>query len=634
VDANQLSIAGTQAYEVEVGRLRQLAWQERKPRLLPGLTLGEWDGSCEIALRDGGTRKVRYRVVYWRGYPWRKPTVWPTDPRHDRTLHLSAPSTDDERDYAEAAGLGHRLCIWDDYVGWDPELAEQEIPARIHGWFDRAENGWPGSEGQILDPERYFINGGSLLLAPDGLWGLKRQFGTVRVAADQRVGVIEYVGRAPCPGYRAAAAALRLTPALRPTVPYVLLPCQPATPIFDTLGGLRDEAIRQGLDGRKLVHHLRTYVVRVAPARRRRTGKSKKDRRHGRKKNRWPQTQTLSPPHWPGGTDMSLRFLLAYPVNDQRIGCQLILPRLKSEPAGTAASKQYRIEASLDQKLLSGAVRSLDSRSLLKRNPRRMNSGTLTEASVMLLGLGSIGSMLAELLVKAGVNRIVLADADVLEPGNVIRHASGIEGTGKPKAIAVRDRLTSIRHDGTYEIIHDATGQEMARCDIIQHLDRIADRAAGCALVLDCTGSEAVLQAVSKICRAKPVPFLSVGTYYAAAVGQVLAAIPGQPCLECLRKALGDRPDIDVPVLKEDETVAAEGCAAVTSPASAADLATTCSLAAQAAIDVLVEKGLNWHQRLWIGRPLQDAPESSVFLDAPQVVDSLIDAARCDLCRD
>ena len=632
VDVNQPNIDCTQVYEAEAARLRQIGWQERKPLLLPELTLGEWDGTCETACLDGGTRKVQYRVVYWQGFPWRKPTVWPVDPRYNRSLHLSAPSTEDERKYAEKAALGDRLCIWDDYIGWDPELMEQEVPARIHGWFEHAENGWPDSEGQILDPERYFANAGPLLFAGAGLADLKRPLGVVRIVASDHIGLIQSIDGRPCPSYTTALAALRLAPKLELTMPYVLLARQPTMPVFDNVRGLRDEATRQGIDGHSLIQHLSSHLVTTSPSSRPQKHRGKQNRRH-RHNNPWPQAQTLPLPQPAAEGETSLRLLLVYPVGDQMIGCQLILPKLKPKSMASAGSRQDRLHASLDEKLVSGAVRSLDSGSLLKRNPQRVNVHEVSAASVMLLGLGSVGSMMAELLVKAGVKRVVLADADILEPGNVIRHTCGMEGVGHPKAIAVRDRLRSIRHDGEYEIIRDATGQEIQRCDIIQSLDSIVARATACSLVLDCTGSEAVLQAVSKSCRMKVVPFMSVGTYYSAAVGQVLAVIPGQPCLECLRKALRHHPDIDVPVLKEDDAVAAEGCAAVTSPASAADLATTCSLAAQASIDLLLGKGLAWHQRLWVGRTLRGAPAGSVFTKAPQVVDSSVDASRCDLCR-
>lgn len=629
-EGNPSRTDGRRIYEAEAERLRQFGWQERQPRLLPDLTLGEWDGIYDVDRHDGSVKRIQFRVVYWRGYPWLKPTIWPVDPLYHRTLHLSAPSTDDERRYAEKAGLGDRLCIWDDHAGWDPERAEQEIPKRIHGWFDFAEKGWPGTEGQILDPERYFGMQHVYLFAPDGLSRLKAPFGTVDIAASDRIGLIESIDSLHCRGYESAAASLRMEVKVQLTIPYVLLAHQPAVPVFETLRELRDEASRQGLDGQRLIQHLGRHTVNAASERDH--PKPKKNKRPRQKNRHWPKPLTLSLPHASSG-DQRLQFLLVYPVDDQLIGCQLILPKLKSQSSGFAGSKQDRLQASLNEKLLSGTVRSIDSQTLLKRNPRRMNAQPVNNATVMILGHGSVGSVMAELLTKAGVKRLVLADADLLEPGNVIRHACGMDGVGKPKAVAVRERLRSIRHDGEYEIIRDATGREMERCDIIQNLDLVIGRAAECALVLDCTGSEAVLQAVSRACRASAVPFMSVGTYYSAAVGQILAVMPEQSCLECLRRALGDRSDINVPTLKEDETVAAEGCVAVTSPASAADLVTTCSLASQACIEVLLGNQLGWHQRLWIGRVLQDAPADSVFRKAPQVVDSLIDASRCDLCQ-
>ncbi|QTE31536.1 ThiF family adenylyltransferase [Pengzhenrongella sicca] len=62
--------------------------------------------------------------------------------------------------------------------------------------------------------------------------------------------------------------------------------------------------------------------------------------------------------------------------------------------------------------------------------------------SVAVIGVGAIGSFVADLLVRAGVRRLTLVDHDLVTPGNLVRHLVGPEGVGLAKPIAVKNHLT------------------------------------------------------------------------------------------------------------------------------------------------------------------------------------------------
>lgn len=66
---------------------------------------------------------------------------------------------------------------------------------------------------------------------------------------------------------------------------------------------------------------------------------------------------------------------------------------------------------------------------------------TLADRHVAILGVGAIGSFLADALVRAGVGRLTLVDHDVIKPGNLVRHLVGANAIGVPKPLAVRDEL-------------------------------------------------------------------------------------------------------------------------------------------------------------------------------------------------
>lgn len=80
----------------------------------------------------------------------------------------------------------------------------------------------------------------------------------------------------------------------------------------------------------------------------------------------------------------------------------------------------------------------------------RLRSGphaeVLSNASVVVVGVGAIGSVVADLLARSGVGRIGLIDGERLRPGNSVRHLAGARYWGWNKAKAVADMLRSAEH--------------------------------------------------------------------------------------------------------------------------------------------------------------------------------------------
>ncbi len=72
------------------------------------------------------------------------------------------------------------------------------------------------------------------------------------------------------------------------------------------------------------------------------------------------------------------------------------------------------------------------------------DSSTLRGRRVAIVGIGAIGSFIADMLVRAGVTDLTLIDGDIVMPGNLVRHWVGPEAVGKNKAKAVEDLLTQV----------------------------------------------------------------------------------------------------------------------------------------------------------------------------------------------
>ena len=72
----------------------------------------------------------------------------------------------------------------------------------------------------------------------------------------------------------------------------------------------------------------------------------------------------------------------------------------------------------------------------------------LKNTTIAVVGLGGVGAYAAEMLARAGVGRMIIADADVVTPTNKNRQLLALESTmGLPKVIMMYNRLKDINPD-------------------------------------------------------------------------------------------------------------------------------------------------------------------------------------------
>ena len=115
-------------------------------------------------------------------------------------------------------------------------------------------------------------------------------------------------------------------------------------------------------------------------------------------------------------------------------------------------------------------------------------SETLRDARIAILGVGALGSSLAEQLVRAGLANIALFDGDFVEAGNVCRHAATLVDVGNSKVRAVAQRLLQISPAvWVTEIERDLSGGQRAVVDALEPYD----------VVVDCTASDDALSVLA-----------------------------------------------------------------------------------------------------------------------------------------
>ncbi|MFL5345707.1 MAG: HesA/MoeB/ThiF family protein [Hyalangium sp.] len=113
----------------------------------------------------------------------------------------------------------------------------------------------------------------------------------------------------------------------------------------------------------------------------------------------------------------------------------------------------------------------------------------LRSSWVLLLGAGTLGSAMAELLVRGGVSRMVIMDGDVLEAGNLVRHTLDVTDVRYSKADALARRLRNLNPDLRVHAFKKSLDEQTARS--IWLVSR-------CDTILDCTASDEVLEVLGQ----------------------------------------------------------------------------------------------------------------------------------------
>ena len=128
-------------------------------------------------------------------------------------------------------------------------------------------------------------------------------------------------------------------------------------------------------------------------------------------------------------------------------------------------------------------------------------SGTTTQSRFLIIGAGAIGSVVSELLARAGVRDITVVDPDRLEVGNLVRHTLLSSDIGQPKASGLGDRLD----DATVHTNVSAIDSAFPPADRDQ-----AELMRGCDVVIDATGEDTVPALMSQFAWGGVKTFISV----------------------------------------------------------------------------------------------------------------------------
>lgn len=214
---------------------------------------------------------------------------------------------------------------------------------------------------------------------------------------------------------------------------------------------------------------------------------------------------------------------------------------------------------------------------LLRAGP---DAKDLQRRSIAIVGVGAIGSHVADALARAGTARLVLRDHDLLFPANLGRHAAP-PGTpaGTAKTHTMAEQLSQ------YPWV-DVDVPEDSDDEIIWSIDSIRSLMVDNDLVIDATGHGGFAELASRIAGDLSRPFISVALFRAGSVARVRRQVDGDTPI--LRRPLLDRyPEIP-PLPDELEYVGTEvGCLAQIHNAPPTAVIQAAILATEVAIDLL-----------------------------------------------
>ena len=166
--------------------------------------------------------------------------------------------------------------------------------------------------------------------------------------------------------------------------------------------------------------------------------------------------------------------------------------------------------------------------SIFSRNKGILETDVMKNKYVVILGCGSVGSLVAMELARAGVENFFLTDPDIVEYHNVCRHQCGIEDVGDLKINALSRKLRNINPN--VKILKFEGQVQNAPKEMLDEFCLNHD-----AVFVGCADNRAADVYSNRISIYYDASFVSIGFWERAYAGEIFYHIPnqGMPCYEC-----------------------------------------------------------------------------------------------------
>lgn len=169
---------------------------------------------------------------------------------------------------------------------------------------------------------------------------------------------------------------------------------------------------------------------------------------------------------------------------------------------------------------------------IFSRNVGILESTVMLQKKAVFVGCGSVGSLVAVELAKAGVGNFMLIDNDVFGYHNICRHQCGIYDVGRFKTDALADRIFQINPYATV----------MKKNCMIQEIDRgeMEDFCNEDTIIIGGADNREGDLYASDFALENKMPFISIGCWERAFAGEIFYCLPnGMPTYHDFLKAMG-----------------------------------------------------------------------------------------------
>ena len=227
---------------------------------------------------------------------------------------------------------------------------------------------------------------------------------------------------------------------------------------------------------------------------------------------------------------------------------------------------------------------------IFSRNTGILESNIMLKMGAMLIGCGSVGSLAALELAKAGVGRFLLIDNDIIGYHNICRHQCGIYDVGKYKTDAVKERILQI--NPTAKVV---TQNMMVQETPLSVFDEFCDKDT--IVIGGADNREGDLYA-NQVAKEIGMPLMSIGCWERAFAGEIFYCLPeGMPDYSDFMWAIGDtsgRATQNRKFYTNEEDIAK----ATFEPGISVDIDFVTIIAVKLALDILNRNNPNFTPRL------------------------------------
>lgn len=232
---------------------------------------------------------------------------------------------------------------------------------------------------------------------------------------------------------------------------------------------------------------------------------------------------------------------------------------------------------------------------IFKRLNYAINYQELSKSTVLIAGLGALGSEVAINLVSSGVQNFILFDNDRTTPGNVIRHICDLTDIGQYKVESMKKYILQRNPNAKVSIFTEM---------ITEKPDLFIKEIENSNLVVGATGSKNIARFMNYILLNKvPRPAVYGWVKGGAISGEVFKVIPkNSPCVECLvgySENLGINTKLPELEINNKKLLFPSGCSYPAFPGAGIDIKTVAIQMARLSIETLLNTTNGYDHFYW-----------------------------------